>query len=1050
MKFNLITLAFLIQLTCNAQQSEKSWVKGLGGLTGDSGHSIVIDNNGNSYVTGLFNGTVDFDPSNNTFFVTATVQDFFILKLNKFGEFQWVKSFQSTGFETGWDITIDANNDLVVSGQFNGTVDFDPGPNIFNLTSNTIVGQNTVDIFILKLNISGNFIWAKKFGSTGSDAAFSLTTDVSNNIICSGYFSGNVFGITSTGSADGFVLKLNSSGNQIWAKKFGGGTNGIVGNDVVEKVIVDANSNIYAVGNFEGLSDFDPNAGQYNIIPIGLEDAFIVKLDQNGNFIWANSVGSTTSDAFDDIAIDITGNTYLTGSYNNVNGSTDIVFTKFSASGVLVFNHIFNSGYSEQGRSVLNNGNEIILIGNVGGSTLDINPDPNNAFNLSGYISFLATFDYLGNLLAAETFAVDNGVSVREASFDQYKNVVSVGSYQGSTIFDTENGLTTLSSNGSTDIYIYKHKKKKIQGTIYNDFSLNCLYDAGESGIEGWTVTITPGNYVAQTNQSGIWSIDSLPPGNYTAWLDTTFGADYSCCNIYQTFSVDAATNLTQVEPFGLQNNIQCSDPNVSIYAPFLRRCFSNQKIYVSARNMIEGTGLMDSSYVLVELNSNIIVNSATMPYTNLGNNIYRFETGTLNPGQSVNFYLSTTIGCGTMNGQTICMDATLFPAESCIYDTIPSPPLPSGDGGNGTIGGLPEQCTLPWDQSSLSVDGWCQNDTIYFNITNNGELGGGDMECYSPVWVTVDGVVTFTDSIMIQGGQTITYSFPGNGATWILNAEQHPLHPGCSHPNAHVEACGDISNWTRDLVNDFPQDDADPEIDIYCGVVTGSFDPNDKKGYPNGVTDQFFIQPNQQLQYVIRFQNTGTDTAFTVVIRDTLDTDLNIFTVASGVSSHNYEFRMYGPRVLEWTFNNINLPDSITDFDGSNGFVTFQVEQVVDLAPGTEISNVADIYFDFNDPITTNATIHRIYEGFVSVAELEEMSKNNTGLIVYPNPNNGQFVIVQENSINNGFIIFDQQGRVVKTGSLDGQKTSIYLEIQTGLYYLMVGKSVLKLQITR
>ena len=293
-------------------------------------------------------------------------------------------------------------------------------------------------------------------------------------------------------------------------------------------------------------------------------------------------------------------------------------------------------------------------------------------------------------------------------------------------------------------------------------------------------------------------------------------------------------------------------------------------------------------------------------------------------------------------------MEANLFPVQSCALDTVPSDPV-INDGTEGTLNGFPQPCTLPWDQSSLSVDGWCANDSIYFTITNTGEPGGGDMECYSPMWITVDGVVTYTDSILISGGQTITLVYPGDGATWILNAEQHPLHPGNSHPNAHVEACGDTTNWNPDDVNDFPQDDADPGVDIYCGVVTGSYDPNDKTGYPIGQTNQKYIQPNQQLQYVIRFQNTGTDTAFTVVIRDTLDTDLNIFTVTSGVSSHQYDFRMYGPRVLEWTFNNILLPDSTTNSDGSNGFVTFHVDQVPNLAPGTEITNDADIYFDFN-----------------------------------------------------------------------------------------------------
>jgi hypothetical protein len=94
-------------------------------------------------------------------------------------------------------------------------------------------------------------------------------------------------------------------------------------------------------------------------------------------------------------------------------------------------------------------------------------------------------------------------------------------------------------------------------------------------------------------------------------------------------------------------------------------------------------------------------------------------------------------------------------------------------------------------------------------------------------------------------------------------------------------------------------------------------------------------------------------------VIRDTLEADFDIFSINSGVSSHAYDFNVYGPRILEWTFNNILLPDSTTNEAGSHGFITFTVEQNSDLANGTELNNNAGIYFDYNDPIITNETSH-------------------------------------------------------------------------------------------
>jgi uncharacterized repeat protein (TIGR01451 family) len=388
-------------------------------------------------------------------------------------------------------------------------------------------------------------------------------------------------------------------------------------------------------------------------------------------------------------------------------------------------------------------------------------------------------------------------------------------------------------------------------------------------------------------------------------------------------------------------------------------------------------------------------------------------------------------------------MDATLYPAESCALDTIPSNTIPPTYGNDQNLV-MPQPCTLPWDNSSLQVEGWCQGDSVQFSITNTGDFGNGDMDCYSPVFLYVNDTLVAIDSVQLQGQQTVYFSYPANGETWILAAEQHPLHPGNSHPNAHVELCGsDSTQWIPNMVNNLPLDDADPVVDIYCGVVTGSYDPNDKTGYPLGISDQHYIKPNQQLQYVVRFQNTGTDTAFTVVIRDTLDVDLNIFTVTPGVSSHDYTFQMYGPRVLEWRFDNILLPDSTTNEPESNGFVTFTVDQVPNLPNGTLITNEADIYFDFNEPIITNETVHRINDMIQSSPlEVQEIISEEGKLItVYPNPNNGLlFIELEDYSSSVNYTILDQNGRRVLSGKLDQKKNAVDLQrLNSGIYLIQV-----------
>jgi uncharacterized repeat protein (TIGR01451 family) len=610
----------------------------------------------------------------------------------------------------------------------------------------------------------------------------------------------------------------------------------------------------------------------------------------------------------------------------------------------------------------------------------------------------------------------ENDVKMKLSINKEYKNFSASGGSSGPPTYDWNNGQI-------------------LKLEAYRDINADCIKNDNEIPLASMNAELSPIGLSLTSDSFGYFIVDSLPDGNYTLNVDTTNLTWTPSCGNSISFTISNGV-LSGNTRIGFVNSNPCPAPEVSVYAPTLRRCFPNQRVYVSACNDVLATAALSSSYVDVELDPLMTFDSSSISGQALGNNTYRFQTGDLQPNQCFNFNISTTISCDAISEQTLCVRSTLLPIDTCYLDNIPSVPITT-DGIGNQIDGLPAPCSLPYDGSHLVVDGWCDNDSIRFKIDNSGP---GDMQCFAPVWLTVDSLVYFADSVKILSGQSQTYSFPANGKTWILNVEQHPLHPGNSHPNAFVEACGDLTNWTPALVNIFPQDDADPMVDIYCGIVTGSYDPNDKTGFPLGVTDQNFIRAYQQLQYVIRFQNTGNDTAFTVVIRDTLDVDLNLFTVTTGVSSHPYEFRIYGPRVLEWRFNNINLPDSTTDLVGSNGFVTFHVDPVPNLAVGSEITNDADIYFDYNDPIITNTTIHRIYEGFVGLDEGKNNISSTVNLLVYPNPTLNSITIQGEKWIENAYKVFDQMGREVNSGKLNGIKTEVSLShLSKGIYILRV-----------
>ncbi len=562
-------------------------------------------------------------------------------------------------------------------------------------------------------------------------------------------------------------------------------------------------------------------------------------------------------------------------------------------------------------------------------------------------------------------------------------------------------------------------------GNIYNDLNQNCTKENNESGIQSMFAIINPGNIIVQTYQSGNWGID-LPPGNYSITADTT--NLWSSCIPSQNFTITNPTGLVSVPPIGISSNFPCPAPNISVSMPFMRPCFGNQPIYISVCNSANGTSVLNNPYVILELDSLITITQSDSTYTDLGNNNYQIDLSSLNPGQCTNLYMLASLSCDAVLGQGLCLEAVVFPVDPCVLDSTPNPFPPTVS-----------PCTSAWDNSSLAVTGYCQNDSIYFEITNVGGIGA-DMTCYAPVMVYLDGVAFLQDSILLNAQGTTYFTFPGNGESWHLETFQHPLHPGNSMPSATVENCGGTTATT--IINQFAHNDADPFVDIYCNVVTGSYDPNDKRGFPLGVSDDNLIRANQQLQYMIRFQNTGTDTAFTVVVRDTLETDLDLLSFTSGTSSHDYNFRLYGNRILEWTFNHIMLPDSNINEPASHGFLMFTIDQVRDLPVGTTIENSAGIYFDFNDPIITNVATHTIYDVEILSSTEDDASTNlSSSFRLYPNPVKSFFTIdLQTNFQTVEVSIFNTSGQQMAIQEFrHTDKVEFKNDYPPGIYFVQV-----------
>lgn len=412
------------------------WARRVGGPNDVYSFDVSVDDGGNVYITGAFSGTADFDPGPGTFNLSSIglfFDEIFVLKLDVNGDLAWARKMGSSDFDFGRSIAVSAAGNVITTGSFQGTVDFDPGAGTSTLTSTS--GGN--DIFISKLDASGNFVWARRLGGSGNDIGYSVTVDAAENVFTTGSFSSTadfdpglaVFNLTGVSSGDIFVSKLDGAGNFVWAKGMGG-----TSSDIGHSIQVDPAGNVYTSGEFHTTVDFDPGSGTANLVSMGFNDAFISKLDASGNYLWAKGIGGTIDDESSGLALDVYGNVYATGSFE---------------------------------------------------STVDFDPGP-GTFNLTASSSggFAVKLDGFGDFVWAQAFA---GSTHEGIDVDVFGSIYSTGRFSGTVDFDGGPGVFNVTSVGTNNAFIHKMRQPPTPPTI-SSFSPT-------SGPVGTTVIIVGTNF---------------------------------------------------------------------------------------------------------------------------------------------------------------------------------------------------------------------------------------------------------------------------------------------------------------------------------------------------------------------------------------------------------------------------------------------------------------------------------------------------------------------------------------------------------------------------
>ncbi|MCF8297459.1 MAG: SBBP repeat-containing protein [Saprospiraceae bacterium] len=562
MKIKLLVLSILIGLlitNSKAQNPSFGWAKSFGGFGADIGNSITMDAMNNVYIAGFFQDTVDFNPGIGVMnLISNGMNDIFVQKLDAFGNLLWVKSFGGSEDDIGWSITTDVNGNVFVTGIYRNTVDFDPGPGIFNLSGT--VGYITM--FVLMLDSSGNFVWAKSMGGGNSSTnGFSIISDKMSNIYVTGCFYNTTdfnpgIGITnlsSNGYADIFVIKLDVLGNFKWAKSMGG-----IGYDYGYSIATDTLGNICLTGCFQNTVDFDPNIGVVNAASHGNSDFFIEKLDSSGNLIWVKTIGGNGGDIGADIITDSNNNIYITGSYMDTvdfdpgigilnlsaNGSSDIYMLKLNSLGNLQWAKTIGGLGGEAAKSItLDYLGNIYITGTFWGNSV-FDPDSANATVITNGVNdiFLLKLNNIGNFCWVKSFGsswIDRGNSI---TADSNGNVYLTGEFFNTIDFNPDSGVVNLSSNGNVDYFVLKYCQCDIDvslinngititanetGATYQWLDCNSSY-AIISGATNQSYTATTnGNYAVEITKNGCVDTSICYSITNIGIIENSFGDEF-------------------------------------------------------------------------------------------------------------------------------------------------------------------------------------------------------------------------------------------------------------------------------------------------------------------------------------------------------------------------------------------------------------------------------------------------------------------------------------------------------------------------------------------
>jgi len=451
------------------------WARTWGEADYETAYDVAVDSSGNAYVTGEFMDASDFDPGPDTdWHESSGYYDVFLSKFDSTGRFQWARTWGGTGYDRAWRAAVDNFGNPCVVGNFEETVDFDPGPGVDEHVCNGTVWAG--DIFVSKFDSDGSFLWARSWGGERDDPGYGIAVDRQDNIYTAGSFWGTVDFDPGPGVDEHspimndavYLSKLDAAGSFLWARTWGG-----TYSDYGFGVATDSDDNAYVTGMYGLTVDFDPGPGTEERTSTDWWDVFLTKFDSAGDFQWVQTWGGSEWEQGSNVAVDGNDNVYVTGFFqapvdfdpgpgldiHDTAGSRDVFLSKFDSDGVYQWVATWGGTSSDESNDVAADENGQIYVAGWFSGTSDFDPGPGTSEIVSNgqEDAFVSVLSPGGLLVWARGWGGtydDNGWGVAD---DDHGNVFAAGPFYSLDVdFDPGPGIDEHDAVGETDAFLVK------------------------------------------------------------------------------------------------------------------------------------------------------------------------------------------------------------------------------------------------------------------------------------------------------------------------------------------------------------------------------------------------------------------------------------------------------------------------------------------------------------------------------------------------------------------------------------------------------------------